>query len=41
VLFDTMGFGQALDSSPLLLLPDVLSLAWGGVVKVLAAGLGV
>ena len=41
VLFDTMGFGQALDSSPLLLLPGVLSLAWGGVVKVLAAGLGV
>ena len=41
VLFDTMGFGQALDSNPLLLLPGVLSLAWGGVVKVLAAGLGV
>ena len=41
VLFDTMGFGKALDSKPLLLLPGVLSLAWGGVVKVLAAGLGV
>jgi len=41
VLFDTMGFGQPLDSNPLLLLPGVLSLAWGGVVKVLAAGLGV
>ena len=41
VLFDTMGFGQALDSEPLLLLPGVLSMAWGGVVKVLAAGLGV
>jgi hypothetical protein len=41
VLFDTMGFGKPLDSSPLLLLPGVLSLAWGGVVKVLAAGLGV
>jgi hypothetical protein len=41
VLFDTMGFGQALDSKPLLLLPGVLSMAWGGVVKVLAAGLGV
>jgi 4-hydroxy-tetrahydrodipicolinate reductase len=41
VLFDIMGFGQALDSKPLLLLPGVLSLAWGGVVKVLAAGLGV
>ena len=41
VLFDTMGFGKALDSKPLLLLPGVLSMAWGGVVKVLAAGLGV
>ena len=41
VLFDTMGFGQPLDSKPLLLLPGVLSMAWGGVVKVLAAGLGV
>jgi 4-hydroxy-tetrahydrodipicolinate reductase len=41
VLFDTMGFGQPLDSKPLLLIPGVLSFAWGGVVKVLAAGLGV
>ena len=41
VLFDTMGFGKPLDASPLLLLPGGLSLAWGGVVKVLAAGLGV
>jgi 4-hydroxy-tetrahydrodipicolinate reductase len=41
VLFDTMGFGQALDAQPLLLLPGVLSFAWGGVLKTLAAGLGV
>jgi hypothetical protein len=41
VLFDTMGFGQALDAGPLLLLPGVLSFAWGGVIKMLAAGLGV
>jgi 2,4-diaminopentanoate dehydrogenase len=41
VLFDTMGFGQALDSDALLLLPGVLSSAWGGTVKVLAAGLGI
>jgi hypothetical protein len=41
VLFDTMGFGKALDAKPLLLMPGVLSFAWGGVVKVLAAGLGV
>jgi 4-hydroxy-tetrahydrodipicolinate reductase len=41
VLFDTMGFGKPLDATPLLLVPGVLSFAWGGVVKVLAAGLGV
>jgi 4-hydroxy-tetrahydrodipicolinate reductase len=41
VLFDTMGFGKPLDAKPLLLIPGVLSFAWGGVVKVLAAGLGV
>ena len=41
VLFDTMGFGQPLDSTPLLLIPGVLSFAWGGIVKVLAEGLGV
>lgn len=41
VLFDTMGFGQALDAQPLLLLPGVLSFAWGGAVRAVAAGLGV
>jgi 4-hydroxy-tetrahydrodipicolinate reductase len=41
VLFDTMGFGKDLDAKPLLLIPGVLSFAWGGVVKVIAAGLGV
>lgn len=41
VLFDTMGFGQPLDATPMLLLPGVLSFAWGGVVKALATGLGV
>ena len=41
VLFETMGFGKSLDATPLLLLPGVLSFAWGGVVKVIAAGLGV
>jgi 4-hydroxy-tetrahydrodipicolinate reductase len=41
VLFETMGFGQPLDSTPLLLIPGVLTLAWGGVVSVLAEGLGV
>lgn len=41
VLFDTMGFGQALDATPLLLVPGVLTFAWGGVVRSIAAGLGV
>jgi 4-hydroxy-tetrahydrodipicolinate reductase len=40
VLFDTMGFGKPLDSTPLILIPGVLTFAWGGVIKVLAAGLG-
>ncbi len=41
VLFDTMGFGKPPDHDPLLLLPGVLSLAWGGTVNLLADGLGV
>jgi 2,4-diaminopentanoate dehydrogenase len=41
VLFDVMGFGQPLAEVPMLLMPGVLSLAWGSVVRQLAAGLGV
>lgn len=41
VLFDIMGFGKALDEIPMLLQPGVLSLAWGSVVRQLAAGLDV
>jgi 2,4-diaminopentanoate dehydrogenase len=41
VLFDVMGFGKPLDETPLLLMPGVLTLAWGSVVRQLAAGLGV
>ncbi|HEX4702106.1 MAG TPA: diacylglycerol kinase [Pseudonocardiaceae bacterium] len=42
VLFDIMGFGRPMDADPpLLLQPGVLSLAWGSVVRQLAAGLGV
>ncbi|KLR60496.1 putative dihydrodipicolinate reductase-like protein [Actinobacteria bacterium IMCC26207] len=41
VLFGTMGFGRSLEDTPLLLTPGVLSFAWGGVVKAIAAGLGV
>jgi 4-hydroxy-tetrahydrodipicolinate reductase len=40
VLFSTMGFGQPLDTTPMLLLPGVLTMAWGSVVEVLAAGIG-
>jgi hypothetical protein len=41
VLFDIMGFGKPLADTPLLLQPGVLTLAWGSVVRQLAAGLGV
>jgi hypothetical protein len=41
VLFDTMGFGKPLDDTPILLIPGILTQAWGPVVQVLAAGLGV
>lgn len=41
VLFETMGFGKPLDHTPLLLFPGALTLAWGGVVQVLAEALGV
>ncbi|WP_067478013.1 NAD(P)H-dependent amine dehydrogenase family protein [Nocardia amamiensis] len=41
VMFDIMGFGKPVDDIPMLLQPGVLSLAWGGVVRQLAAGIGV
>ncbi|MBA0125637.1 diacylglycerol kinase [Haloechinothrix sp. YIM 98757] len=41
VLFDIMGFGKPLDDTPMLLQPGVLSMAWGSVVRQLAAGLDV
>jgi 2,4-diaminopentanoate dehydrogenase len=41
VMFDVMGFGKPLDELPMLLQPGVLSLAWGSVVRQLAAGVGV
>lgn len=41
VLFETMGFGKPLEDTPLLLMPGVLTLAWGAVVHAIAAGLGV
>ncbi|MGH3391205.1 MAG: NAD(P)H-dependent amine dehydrogenase family protein [Actinomadura sp.] len=41
VLFDIMGFGRPLDDVPMLLQPGVLTMAWGSVVRQLAAGLDV
>ena len=41
VLFDIMGFARPLDDIPMLLMPGVLTMAWGSVVRQLAAGLGV
>jgi hypothetical protein len=41
VLFETMGFGTPLEHTPLLLAPGVLTLAWGGALHAMAAGLGV
>jgi hypothetical protein len=41
ILFDIMGFGRSMDDVPMLLQPGVLSMAWGSVVRQIAAGLGV
>jgi 4-hydroxy-tetrahydrodipicolinate reductase len=41
VLFDIMGFGRPPDEVPMLLQPGVLTMAWGSVVRQLAAGLEV
>ena len=41
ILEDVMGFCKPMDEVPMLLQPGVLSLAWGSVVRQLAAGLGV
>ncbi|MGY4711075.1 NAD(P)H-dependent amine dehydrogenase family protein [Mycolicibacterium sp. CBM1] len=40
VMFEVMGFGKPLDEIPMLLQPGVLSLAWGSVIRQIAAGLG-
>ena len=41
VLFDIMGFAQPMDHVPFLLTPGILTLAWGSVLRQIAAGLGV
>jgi len=41
VLFETMGFGKPLDYPALMLLPGSISVAWAGVVEMMAAAMGV
>lgn len=41
VMSTLFGFGQPMDTTPMLLMPGVLAMAWGSVVRQLAAGLGV
>jgi 4-hydroxy-tetrahydrodipicolinate reductase len=41
VLHDIMGFGRAMDDLPMLLQPGILTMAWGSVVRQIAAGLDV
>lgn len=41
VMFDLMGFGHPVDSTPLLFLPGVLGLAWGTAIRMMAQGIGV
>jgi 2,4-diaminopentanoate dehydrogenase len=41
VIFDIMGFGRPIDDVPMILQPGVMTMAWGSVVRQLAAGLEV
>jgi 2,4-diaminopentanoate dehydrogenase len=41
VIFDIMGFGRPIEDVPMILQPGVLTMAWGSVVRQLAAGLDV
>jgi hypothetical protein len=41
VMFDLMGFGKPLGTTPLLFLPGVLGLAWGTAIRMMARGLGI
>ena len=40
-VFEIMGFGKPLDHTPVLLMPGMLTFAWGGTIRLLAEGLGV
>jgi len=41
VMFDLMGFGHPVDSTPMLFLPGVLGLAWGTAIRMMASAIGV
>ena len=41
LIFDIMGFGRPIDDVPMILQPGVMTMAWGSVVRQLAAGLDV
>ncbi len=41
VMFDVMGFGKPLEETPMLLMPGVLTMAWGSVVQQIAKGLDI
>ena len=41
ILFETMGFGQPLNSTPTLLMPGALTFYCGGPIQLMAEGLGV
>ncbi|MCX6395767.1 MAG: diacylglycerol kinase [Propionibacteriales bacterium] len=41
VMFDLMGFGHPVDSTPMLFLPGVLGLAWGTAIRMMATAIGV
>ena len=40
-LFDIMGFGKSLEDTPMLLMPGILTFAWGGVIQMIADAAGV
>jgi 2,4-diaminopentanoate dehydrogenase len=40
VMFDLMGFGKPVDSTPMLFLPGVLGFAWGTAIRMLATAHG-
>lgn len=41
VMSQIFGFGQPMESTPLLWMPGILSMGWGSVVRQIAAGLGI